>query len=321
MGIHNVKLPDKFSYGASGGPGYRTLITEVDSGAEESISTWASARHQFDISYGVQDFDDLSELLAFFHARGGARNFFRAVDWRDYTTAPNNVDEPAGDDVEIGIGDGTTIQFALKKFYQSGAQIVPRNIRLPQADTVIVWVDDVLQVEGVDYTVNDTTGMVTFGAAPTLGQVITAGCKFDVRVRFGEEIDRLFDITQEDFDQNSIPQIVLVEGIEGEPQDDEYPYGGSNKQSFGTNISISIAQGRVHQLTPTTSGLKVILDDDPTTVPDGGVHLWIKNKGANSFNVEYPANTALATVPAGEGVAVCIGDDGAASYEWVLFAC
>ena len=58
------------------------------------------------------------------------------------------------------------------------------------------------------WTVNTTTGLVTFAASPALGMAITAGFEFDVPVRF--DTDTL-DVTL-DFERlGSITSIPLIE--------------------------------------------------------------------------------------------------------------
>jgi uncharacterized protein (TIGR02217 family) len=64
----------------------------------------------------------------------------------------------------------------------SGSVTELRTIVKPVLGTVQVYKNSVLQTTGV--SVNAATGVVTFAAAPTAGQVITASFQFDVPVRF-----------------------------------------------------------------------------------------------------------------------------------------
>ncbi len=57
-----------------------------------------------------------------------------------------------------------------------------RTITKPVAGTVQVYLDGVEQPSG--WSVDTTTGLVTFGVPPTLGVEVTAGFEFDVPVRF-----------------------------------------------------------------------------------------------------------------------------------------
>ena len=61
-------------------------------------------------------------------------------------------------------GDGATTTFTLKKTYQSGAGSYTRDVTKPVTGSVRVAVAGVEKVEGTDFTVDVTTGVVTFEA-------------------------------------------------------------------------------------------------------------------------------------------------------------
>ena len=92
------------------------------------------------------------------------------------------------------------------KRYESGAQAWVRRIVKPVAGTVRVARGGVETTSG--WWVDATTGVVTFGAAPGAGVLITAGFEFDVPVRFDN--DRL-DVTWDLDRLGSIASIPLVE--------------------------------------------------------------------------------------------------------------
>ena len=74
------------------------------------------------------------------------------------------------------------------------------------AGTVSLALNGITQITG--WTINTTTGVVTFAAAPAPGTAITAGFEFDVPVRF--DTDTL-DVTL-DFERlGSITSIPLLE--------------------------------------------------------------------------------------------------------------
>ena len=76
----------------------------------------------------------------------------------------------------------------------------------PVAGTVRVARGGVEQASG--WSVNTTTGIVTFDAAPNAGMLVTAGFEFDVPVRF--DTDRL-DVTWDLDRLGSIASIPLLE--------------------------------------------------------------------------------------------------------------
>jgi len=205
MAFHEVRFPDDISRGARGGPERRTRIVELASGDEERNSPWADSRRRYDAAYGIRRADDLAAVVAFFEARHGRLYGFRWKDWSDYKSClPSAL--PSATDQIIGEGDGSTTQFQLVKVYASGAQSYSRRIVKPVAGTVLVALDGIPQGSG--WSVDPSTGVVSFAAAPGNGVIVTAGFEFDVPVRF--DTDRL-DVTLDIERMGSIASIPLVE--------------------------------------------------------------------------------------------------------------
>jgi uncharacterized protein (TIGR02217 family) len=205
MAFHEVRFPDNISRGARGGPERRTQIVEMASGDEERNGSWADSRRRYDASYGIRKADDLAAVTAFFEARRGRLYGFRWKDWADYKSGLPSASLSATDQT-IGTGTGAATTFQLMKLYTSGAQSWTRTITKPVAGTVVLALNGVTQITG--WTVNTTTGVVTFATAPGPGLAITAGFEFDVPVRF--DTDTL-DVTL-DFERlGSITSIPLIE--------------------------------------------------------------------------------------------------------------
>lgn len=205
MAFHEIRFPDSISRGAKGGPERRTRIVELASGDEERNASWANSRRRYDVSYGVRRADDLAAVVAFFEARNGRLHAFRFKDWSDYKSCLPSA-APAPTDQIIGTGNGSTTTFALTKTYASGAQSWARAIIKPVAGTVTISLNGVAQGSG--WSVNTTTGIITFTVAPTTGAVIRAGFEFDVPVRFDtDELPVTLDIER----TGSIPSIPLIE--------------------------------------------------------------------------------------------------------------
>ena len=205
MAFHEVRFPDNISRGARGGPERRTQIVELASGDEERNASWANSRRRYDAAYGIRRADDLAAVVAFFEARNGRLYGFRWKDWGDYKSClPSG--SPAPTDQVIGVGDGTTTAFQLVKAYASGSQTWMRTIAKPVAGTVVVALDGVTQALG--WSIDTTTGLVTFATAPASGVTITAGSEFDVPVRF--DTDQL-GVTHDIERLGSITSIPLIE--------------------------------------------------------------------------------------------------------------
>ncbi len=205
MAFHEVRFPDDISRGARGGPERRTQIIELASGDEERNASWANSRRRYDAAYGIRRVDDLATVVAFFEARNGRLHGFRWKDWADYKSCLPSA-TPAATDQAIGTGDGATTDFQLVKIYTSGSQSWTRTITKPVAGTVKVAIDGVEQTTG--WSVDTTTGVVSFTTAPAAGATITAGFEFDVPVRF--DTDTL-DVTLDLKRLGSITSIPLLE--------------------------------------------------------------------------------------------------------------
>jgi uncharacterized protein (TIGR02217 family) len=205
MAFHEVRFPEAISRGARGGPERRTQVVELTSGAEERNASWANSRRRYDVAYGIRRADDLAAIVAFFETRNGRLHGFRFKDWADYLSClPSGT--PAPTDQPLGLGDGVTTSFPLRKRYASGAQAWFRTIAKPVTGSVRVARDGVELTSG--WSADSATGVVTFAAPPAAGVELTAGFAFDVPVRF--DTDRL-DVTLDLERLGSITSIPLVE--------------------------------------------------------------------------------------------------------------
>lgn len=205
MAFHEIRFPDNISRGARGGPERRTQVVELASGDEERNASWANSRRRYDLAYGIRRADDLAAVVAFFEARNGRLYGFRYKDWADYkSNLPSQVISPT--DQQIGTGTGGLKVFQLIKRYTSGAQTWVRTIAKPVAGTVRVALGTVEQMSG--WTLDATTGVVTFTVAPGNGVIVRAGFEFDVPVRFDTDV---LDVTLDIERLGSITSISLME--------------------------------------------------------------------------------------------------------------
>jgi len=205
MAFHEVRFPDNISRGARGGPERRTQIVELASGGEERNASWANSRRRYDVAYGIRRADDLALVVAFFEARNGRLHGFRYKDWADYKSALPSQAITAIDQ-QIGTGTGSQQTFQLAKRYTSGAQTWVRTIAKPVAGTIRVALGSVEQMSG--WTLNASTGVVTFTTAPASGVIVRAGFEFDVPVRFdSDSLDVTLDVER----LGSITSIPLLE--------------------------------------------------------------------------------------------------------------
>jgi uncharacterized protein (TIGR02217 family) len=194
------RFPEDISYGSGGGPSFATSVFQASSGGEQRNVLWAEARAKYNIASGIRDKTDADKILAFFMNVRGRAIGFRFKDWADYEILNQN----------IGTGNGVTTTYQLIKDYVVGPQKYTRVIRKPVAGSLLtLTVAAVALSEGVGYTVNNTTGIITFVVPPPVGAaIVIPAAQFDVPVRF--DVDEL-PLVHEAFLQESMSSIPLVE--------------------------------------------------------------------------------------------------------------
>ncbi len=287
--FNEVLFPVGISYGSSGGPGFSTNIIETDSGQEERIPRWEFTKHTFNAAEGVKSYDDLAELKAFYLARQGVTFGFRYRDFLDRSSHPTRPQDESlnggtisDTDQNLGTGDGTTVNFRLVKRYTSGSQFHDRIIEKPVAGTILIAINGTPQVEGVDFSVDTTTGFISFTVAPTGGQVLTWGGLFDVPCRFASDLDELFDMSIDDFGSGSTN--VPIEEIRLEVSIlQEMFFGGGQEYTINANHFVTQSGGHFQRLDVQTAALKAFLPDE-TNLSTG--HLFVlENDGSESIEV------------------------------------
>ncbi len=203
--FHEIRFPTAIAFHSTGGPERKTEIVVLGSGFEERNAVWANSRRRYDAGYGVKSLDDLHAAIAFFEARLGRLYGFRFKDFADFKSgAPGANVTPL--DQALGTGDGAATTFQLTKTYNSGPSSWTRAIAKPVAGTLRVAANGVELMSG--FTVDTTTGLVTFSTAPSSGAVLTTGFEFDVPARFDSD-SLSIDLTG--FSAGEIPNIPIVE--------------------------------------------------------------------------------------------------------------
>lgn len=317
MGFNEVQFPDDIAYGSRGGPGFNTNVIVTDSGAEERVARWSEARHNYDAAYGIRTLNQINLVKDFYIARHGVANAFRFKDHQDFTTATNGRDAHVNVDVLIGTGDASKTSFQLVKKYTSGPTTRNRTITKPVANTLKIAFDGVDQPSG--WSVNTTTGVVTFTSAPGAGVEIKAGFEFDVPVRFGEEVDSVLSMAYDSFGSGSILNIPLIEVVNEEPVDDEFYFGGAKTTSITGDISLTQIDGRVHLITPDASGYKIFLPSKTDLKPGGPYFYFINGSGSFTFLLRTSDDIAIATIATSALVTAVLGLDSSSVLTWYVF--
>lgn len=196
MAFHEVRFPDDIAYGATGGPEFATSVVATASGYEQRNINWSAARGRWDVASGLKKQTQLDTLVAFFRARKGRAHGFRFKDWTDYKATAQ----------ALGTGNGTITTFQLIRTYSSGGNTDVRTITKPVTGTVKVYLAGVLQASG--WSVNTTTGVITFSTPTANGVAVSADYEFDVPVRF--DTDRMA-VTIEQINLHQWSGIPIVE--------------------------------------------------------------------------------------------------------------
>lgn len=207
MAFHEIRFPASLSLGAIGGPERRTDIVTLANGYEERNTPWAHARRRYDAGMGLRSLDDVETLIAFFEARQGQLIGFRWKDWSDYKSSIPSREIDAEDQL-IAVGDEITSTVPLIKSYRSGTVTYARPISKPVRGSVTISIAGVAQQEGVDFSVDFDTGLVSFPHPPDIGAEIRAGYEFDVPVRF--DTDAILTSVS-NFQAGEVPNVPVVE--------------------------------------------------------------------------------------------------------------
>jgi uncharacterized protein (TIGR02217 family) len=162
--------------GLVGGPMYQTVVVVTASGAEQRVQQWSQPRRRWEVRFEKKTGTAAVSLADFFIARGGKARGFRFKDWNDFSTA----DPSTGVQTRHATAQLTTTTFQLQKAYTSGGVTVTRTIWKPVSGTVTVYNGST--PVGSGFTIDYTTGVITFSSAP--GYVPNATFEFDCCARF-----------------------------------------------------------------------------------------------------------------------------------------
>ena len=327
MGFQNTRLQTNVNFGTRGAPNFSTGIFVNDAGAETRVGRWTAPLREYEADFSDRLQYHIYDLLQFFIAMNGPLHSFRFKDWTDYATTSNgtthlpdvtgSIPTVSNADVVIGTGDGSETDFTLAKEYVDTPAAITRTrlLQKPVSGTVTVAIDGVAKTEGVDYTVNYTTGVVTFGSAVTNLLDVTAGCEFDVEVRFGDDTN--FDITKNGYATAST-RLTLVEQRDQTPNPELMFHGGSTEHGNITGTtSITLSQGRVHSFDPLGTG-RIFKLPNVGQVEDGGPLFYLVNDGAFDVELQDSTGTKLLDIPANQIVVAIMTDDGFGGRTWIV---
>lgn len=228
MAFVNFQLPEDIERGVIGGPRFKTTVFTLESGLEQRNVDWVAPRRNWDAGYGLlrkfEDgvpFDtDLDLLINLFHTMEGKAHSFMFKDFSDF-----EIGYELGTQItaqQIGLGDDTTKLFQIFKQYSvdligGGTRPYVRPLTKIVDDAQFqVFLDGVLQTEGVDFTMDFLRAQITFvtapastgGTGPGGEEVVSVRCNFLNHVRF--DTDKL-DVSMELFNAGRWPNFPMIE--------------------------------------------------------------------------------------------------------------
>jgi uncharacterized protein (TIGR02217 family) len=189
--FRDALFPTNISRGSTSSIKWRTRTATSDSGQETRIKSWSTPLREYSFNADFWDEARLQDLINFYVAVAQGDAFsFRFRDWADYyagyvMTPGVGVSVDLGALQTIGTGNGATVAFQLVKTYTRSGFTYTRTITKPVGGTVKVYVAGVEQLTG--WSVNLTTGVVTFSVAPASG-TIAAAFHFDTPARFDGDV-------------------------------------------------------------------------------------------------------------------------------------
>ena len=150
-------------------------IVRTDGGYEVRNIRHAQGLFEYDVSFPPGGFDaSVTEAVyAMWRASRGGLYAFRFRDW----DSKNNT---LTDEV-IGTGDGATTTFQITQTHTVGGVSSVRNVTRP-VSAFTVMLDGAVQGSG--YSIDYSTGVLTFTTAPALDVEISVSGTYDIPVRF-----------------------------------------------------------------------------------------------------------------------------------------
>jgi len=198
--VDNVVLDPLSTTGWVNGHLFSTEIGQTRGSAEQRVQPWLIPVRRYTLPYMTMYRSQAIPLKEFHKLRGGMARGFLLWDTVDVFATNQN----------IGTGDGVTTTFQIQvthadvgyptigtSFAEPIRHPVPTNTAIPaniqQVNPGVttafntIKVNGVTKTEGTDFTINYSTGIVTFGAAPTSGYAILWSGYYYIPVRFDSD--------------------------------------------------------------------------------------------------------------------------------------
>lgn len=179
-----ARLPGCPSFGYQFRPRFKNEIIASADGSEFPFRHWDLPLHDCQVTIGPRKDDEIDALLAFYFATGGGYYGFRVKNYGEFKTCLPSETPAATDQPTLNIDDSGDDIYQLIKRYTAGSIVQDRHILKPVAGSVVM-ADAGGLISDANYSVDHTTGVVTFSVTPT--PPVTWGGQFDLPMRFEGE--------------------------------------------------------------------------------------------------------------------------------------
>jgi len=192
--IETPRFPDEIAFWNSGGRGFLTTVVETWGGQEFRNSPWTTARGVYtwttNSAEALRSAHDTSP-----YAMAAMRNLYRVTRARLYAFRFKDFSDYQDDGGGVlgttGLAVAATTAYQMYKNYAISPLSYQQIVQKPVGSTIKVYNNGVLQTLTTDYTLDATTGIVTFTSQPTIGHALTWTGQFDVPVRFDMDMPDL----------------------------------------------------------------------------------------------------------------------------------
>lgn len=173
--FYECRFPSNVSYGAIGGAGWSTRVSDGDGGYRDAQQMWTQPRGRWTVTHECKYPQEWAELIAFHRLMQGKLHGFRFQDWSDYEANFVNGATYMCPDGLVRLAKLYTVYDPLSGIARTDWRIITK----PQPYTVEFNTEGVV----LDYT----TGTVT-GATPEA--TVWRGF-FDVPCRFDSDLPQM----------------------------------------------------------------------------------------------------------------------------------
>lgn len=181
MSFFEERLPERYSFGAKGGPAFSTEVNKTQGGQRFANKNWTYPLNRYDVSSSIKTQADFEVFRSFFYVVSGQFDGFRFKDWSDYQSGAGEV-HPIPQPLSLITGS----VYQLNVTYTRGARTFTRPIFKP-VSAIVVYRTRSAVTSVISPSIDYTTGQVTV-SGHVAGDTYTWSGEFDVPVAFTSDV-------------------------------------------------------------------------------------------------------------------------------------